>query len=254
MADASAYPKVARDPDGEQSIVLVGDARFGDGTFRCIAGAPVWLEPVETVALCRELADAGADLLHDGTSSQAKAMLRPLRARLELATRIRGETGLPVAVGLTSEADLERVAEIADLVQVAAWHMQDYALLEALGKIDKPVLLRRGATALLDELLHAAEYILMGGNNRVLLCERGIRIFERAYDVTVDFAAVPILRQRTHLPILIDPSEASHPTVVTSMALAAAACGADGVVLELSACDDDLIAHLAASARITRAG
>jgi 3-deoxy-7-phosphoheptulonate synthase len=251
MSADSSYPRVSLHATaGRASVVRIGSARFGGGHFGRIVGAPVNVAPRRAITICASLAAHGADVLHDGTSSQADGHLRPIKRRLDLAKRLREETGLPVAVGLTDLADLEPVYKVADAIQLAAWRMQDYSLLSELGTIDKPVLLRRGSTALLDELLHAAEYILHGGNDQVLLCERGIRTFEPSYDVTIDFAAIPVLNERTHLPVLVDPSESRDPRFVAPLALAAAAAGSDGVVLELKRDPDDLLKRLAIAASV----
>jgi 3-deoxy-7-phosphoheptulonate synthase len=131
-------------------------------------------------------------------------------------------------------AQLEGLIEVVDVVQVGAFQMQNYALLKELGRIDRAVLLRRGAANTLDELLSAAEYVLSGGNQRVMLCERGIRTFERAYEATLDFAAIPILKERSSLPVLLDPSVARNQRHREALSVAAAASGADGIVVELA--------------------
>jgi 3-deoxy-7-phosphoheptulonate synthase len=128
---------------------------------------------------------------------------------------------------------LDRIAERADMLQVGARNMQNFDLLRALGRIDRPVLLKRGMSATVDDLLHAAEYILAGGNQRVVLCERGIRTFETATRSTLDIAAIPVLRARTHLPIVVDPSHAAgRRELVIPLALASVAAGADGLIVE----------------------
>ncbi len=253
MADVP-YPRVSvAATDGRPTVVTIGGHAIGGGHFGVIAGAPTALSASEALAVARDLAAAGATLLHDGTTSQTDPHPRSTADRAALARAMREETGLPVAVGLVDAFELEALAEVADAIQVAAFHMQDYTLLSALGEIDKPVLLRRGSASLLEELLMAAEYILAGGNGQVLLCERGIRTFERAYEVTVDFAAIPVLRERTHLPILVDPSEYADPRIVRTLAVAAAAAGADGVVLEAEDADPAMIERLRRASKLAGA-
>ena len=141
--------------------------------------------------------------------------------------------GLPVVTEVLQAKDVDAIADRADVLQVGARNMQNFELLRALGRIDRPVLLKRGMSASISELLHAAEYILAGGNQQVVLCERGIRTFETATRATLDVSAVPVLKQRTHLPIIVDPSHAAgERTLVVPLALAAAAAGADGLIVE----------------------
>ncbi|MEH3054187.1 MAG: N-acetylneuraminate synthase family protein [Patulibacter minatonensis] len=130
--------------------------------------------------------------------------------------------------------ELDAVLEVADVIQIGARNMQNYNLLTELGKAGRPVLLKRGLSATLDELLLAAEYILKEGNEKVLLCERGIRTFENAYRFTLDLLAIPVLKERTHLPVIVDPSHAAGKRhLVEPMSLAAAAAGADGIIVEV---------------------
>jgi 3-deoxy-7-phosphoheptulonate synthase len=251
MPDSHPYRRVAAQAtEGRPSTVTVGGASFGGGHFGVIAGSPTGAGVEQAVARARELAAAGATMLHDGTSSQTDPYARRVADRLEVAAAMREATGLPVAVGLTDPNELDDVAAGADAIQVAGFHMQNYTLLSELGRIDCPVLLRRGSAALIEELLMAAEYIVHGGNDQVLLCERGVRTFERAYEVIVDFAAIPILKEKTHLPVLVDPSEHRDPRIVYSLALAAAAAGADGVVLEVEEDPGDLVERLQRAAAI----
>jgi 3-deoxy-7-phosphoheptulonate synthase len=251
MSEEHPYRRVAAGAaEGHRSVVSVEKAAFGNGRFGVIAGAPSGTPFADAVSLARRLAAAGVAMLHDGSSSQARPESRRTAKRLELARAMREETGLPVAVALTDQGELEAVAGVADVIHVAGYHMQNYTLLSELGGVGKPVLLRRGSASFLTELLMAAEYIVHGGNESVLLCERGIRTFEQAYDVTVDFAAIPVLRERTHLPVLVDPSEHRDPRVVAALALAAAAAGADGVILETSHEDAELVERIGRAATL----
>jgi len=153
---------------------------------------------------------------------------------LVILSEARAETGLPVVTELLDAAHAPLVAEHADVIQIGARNMQNYALLEVAGKLGKPVLLKRGLSSSLDELLMAADYVLKEGNERVILCERGIRTFETATRFTLDLSAVPWLKLHTHLPVIVDPSHASGDRrLVEPLARAAAAVGADGIIVEV---------------------
>jgi 3-deoxy-7-phosphoheptulonate synthase len=154
----------------------------------------------------------------------------------------KAETGLPVVTELMDLADAGAVLEVADVVQIGARNMQNYPLLAEVGRAGKPVLLKRGLSSTLDELLMAAEYILKEGNGDVMLCERGIRTFETAYRFTLDLMAVPVLKERSHLPVIVDPSHAAgRRELVTPLSLAAAAVGADGIIVEVHPNPDEAI-------------
>src|SRR5919109_1011458 len=143
------------------------------------------------------------------------------------------ETGLPIVTELMDARDLEAVVEVADVIQVGARNMQNYTLLSEIGRSGKPALIKRGLSSTLEELLMAAEYVLKEGNEQVMLCERGIRTFETAYRFTLDLMAVPVLKEQTHLPVVVDPSHAAgRRELVEPLSLAAAAAGADGVIVE----------------------
>ena len=153
---------------------------------------------------------------------------------LRMLSDVRAETGLPIVTEVMDTRQVDLVAEHADMLQVGARNMQNFRLLAACGRCATPVLLKRGAAATLDELLHAAEYVVTHGNPRVLLCERGIRTFETATRNTLDVAAVPVLKARTHLPVIVDPSHAAGDRLwVASLARAAVAAGADGLLVEV---------------------
>lgn len=244
---------VAREP-GRETVVEVGGQRIGGDEVAIIGGAPAAASPEQALAIARALAQAGATMLHDGTTSQTDPWHTPAHDRLPLIAELRRVSGLPVAAAVMDIRQLDAVLEVADAVQLAAFQMQNYTLLRELGETDRAVLLRRGSTNTLDELLSAAEYILDGGNGRVMLCERGIRTFERAYDATVDFTAIPLLQQRTHLPVLIDPSAAHERRWVEALSVAAVAAGADGVVVELSGEVGQLCERLRQAAAVVRGG
>jgi 3-deoxy-7-phosphoheptulonate synthase len=219
-------------PREQRTVVPLGDHGVGGGAFAVFAGPTRATGPEESVEIGRAFAGAGVSLLHNGTTSQDDPQDRPHQGEISVLARLREETGLPVAAPITDIADVEAVADTVDVVQLAGYHMQNYRLLKELGQLHRPVILRRGTANTVDELVSAAEYVLVEGNPHVILCEHGIRTFERLYELTVDFAAVPLLKERTHLPIVVDPSVAGRANVVGSLALAAAAAGADGIILE----------------------
>ena len=156
---------------------------------------------------------------------------------LKLLAEARELTGLPIVTEVVNPRDVELVAKYADVMQVGARNTQNFALLKMLGQLDKPILLKRGMATTIQEFLMSAEYILSEGNRRVILCERGIRTFETATRNTLDISAVPVLKQQTHLPVMIDPSHATgHAHLVAPMCYAAAAAGADGLLVEVHPC------------------
>jgi 3-deoxy-7-phosphoheptulonate synthase len=153
---------------------------------------------------------------------------------LKLLALAREATGLPIVTEVVNPRDVELVGRYADIMQVGARNIQNFALLKMLGQLGKPVLLKRGMASTIQEFLMSAEYILSEGNQRVILCERGIRTFETATRNTLDISAVPVLKEQTHLPVLIDPSHATgHASLVPSMCYAAVAAGADGLIVEV---------------------
>lgn len=153
---------------------------------------------------------------------------------LRLLAEAKAETGLPVVTEVLDARDVPHVAEVADVLQIGSRNMHNYSLLSEAGASGRPVLLKRGLSSTLDELLMAAEYVLREGNESVILCERGIRTFETAYRFTLDLAAVPVLKERTPLPVIVDPSHAAgRRELVEALSLAAAAVGADGLLVEV---------------------
>jgi 3-deoxy-7-phosphoheptulonate synthase len=158
---------------------------------------------------------------------------------LKLLAEARELTGLPIVTEVVNPRDVELVAKYADVLQVGARNTQNFALLKMLGQLDKPILLKRGMATTIQEFLMSAEYILSEGNRKVILCERGIRTFETATRNTLDISAVPVLKQLTHLPVMIDPSHATgHAYLVAPMCYAAAAAGADGLLVEVHPCPE----------------
>jgi 3-deoxy-7-phosphoheptulonate synthase len=221
---------------GEASVIDVAGQEVGGGAFTVIAG-PCTVESREVLLeSARAVRAAGADLLRGGAY---KPRTSPYSFQglgetgLRLLAEAKEETGLGIVTELMDARDVDAVLEVADVVQVGARNMQNYTLLSELGHTTAPVLLKRGIGATLEELLLAAEYVLRGGNPHVILCERGIRTFETTYRFTLDLAAVPALKELTHLPVLVDPSHAAgRRSLVEPLSLAAAAVGADGVIVE----------------------
>ena len=220
----------------EDTIVQVGDVRIGGGNFTLIAG-PCSVETQEQIIeVAKAVKASGADMLRGGAFKPRTSPydFQGLKAEgLELLKIARAETGLPIVTEIMSVTDLPLFEDV-DVLQVGARNMQNFDLLKELGKIDKPILLKRGLANTLKELLMSAEYIMANGNERVILCERGIRTFDDYTRNTLDLAAVPMLRELTHLPVIVDPSHATGiARLVPPMALAAAACGADGLIIEV---------------------
>jgi 3-deoxy-7-phosphoheptulonate synthase len=222
---------------GERTVVEVGDAKIGGDHFGLIAGPCTVESREQTMEVARAVAAAGADMLRGGAYKPRTSpySFQGLGAEgLRLLAEAKAETGLPVVTEVMDARDIESVVEVADVIQIGARNMQNYPLLSEVGRTGLPVLLKRGLASTLEELLMASEYILKEGNDQVMLCERGIRTFETAYRFTLDLLAVPALRELTHLPIVIDPSHAAgRRDWVGPMSLAAAAAGADGIIVEV---------------------
>ena len=224
----------------EDSIITVpsanGDVKIGGSQFQIIAG-PCSVESEEQItAIAKEVRKSGANLLRGGafkprTSPYAFQGLHDEGLRLLLEAK--KETGLPIVTEIMSPAHLNLFEDV-DVIQVGARNMQNFELLKELGHCKKPILLKRGLANTLEELLMSAEYIMASGNPNVILCERGIRTFETATRNTLDISAVPMLKSRSHLPVIIDPSHACGIAwMVEPMAKAAAAVGADGLIIEV---------------------
>jgi 3-deoxy-7-phosphoheptulonate synthase len=229
----------------ERTVLEIDGRRIGGDHFATIAG-PCTVESREVLLeTARTVRDAGAQFLRGGaykprTSPYSFQGLG--EAGLRLLAEAKAETGLPIVTELLDVRDLEPVLEVADVVQLGARNMQNYTLLTEVGRAGKPVLLKRGLSATLEELLMAAEYVLKEGNEQVMLCERGIRTYEPSYRFTLDLMAVPVLRELTHLPIVIDPSHAAGKrSLVEPLSLAAAAAGADGIIVEIHPCPEEAV-------------
>jgi 3-deoxy-7-phosphoheptulonate synthase len=221
----------------ERSIFDIGGRKIGGSYFMTIAGPCTIESRGQMLTAAAAVNEAGAQLLRGGAY---KPRTSPYSFQglgeggLRLLAEAREETGMPVVTELMDVRDLEPILDVADVIQVGARNMQNYTLLTELGRAGRPVILKRGLSAQLEELLMAAEYVLKEGNEQVILCERGIRTFETGYRFTLDLMAVPVLKQHTHLPIIVDPSHAAgRRDLVLPMSLAAAAAGADGIIVEV---------------------
>ncbi len=218
------------------SIIKAGNVNLGGGYFAMIAG-PCSVESQEQIVqVANAVKDAGADILRGGafkprTSPYAFQGLKDEGIRLLLEAK--KATGLPIITEIMNVRSLD-LFENVDIIQVGARNMQNFDLLQELGKTNKPILLKRGLANTLQELLMSAEYIMSEGNENIILCERGIRTYETYTRNTLDLSAVPVLHELSHLPVVVDPSHATGRSgLVPSMALAAAACGADGIMVEV---------------------
>lgn len=230
------YKKVSREFYPENTIVNVGQAAFGSGTNVIIAG-PCSIESKEQIlASAKHVKASGAQILRGGAF---KPRTSPYdfqglgREGLDLIHQAGQEVGIPICVEIMSIKDIDLYAQKCDMIQVGARNMQNFDLLKALGKLNTPILLKRGMSALVEEFLLAAEYILDGGNKNVVLCERGIRTFETSTRNILDLNAVALIKKMSHLPIIVDPSHATgRHDLVLPLAKAGLAVGADGIIVE----------------------
>ena len=219
------------------SFEIAGRVVGGGATFCLVAGPCTVESSAQTLAVAEAVRAGGASMLRGGafkprTSPFAFKGLGA--AALAILVEAREATGLPIVTELLDAGHAEAVGAVADVVQIGARNMQNYALLEVAGRLGKPVLLKRGLSSSLDELLMAADYVLKEGTEEVILCERGIRTFETATRFTLDLGAVPWLKMHTHLPVVVDPSHAAGDRrLVEPMSRAAAAIGADGIIVEV---------------------
>jgi len=231
------FKLASRDFRKKDTVVRVGPVRVGGGTFTVMAGPCAVESPAQTLECARRVRRAGAAVLRGGaykprTSPYSFQGLG--KKGLEILSRARRATGLPVVTEVMAVEDVGLVAAHADILQVGARNMQNFNLLDAVGRQEKPVLLKRGLSSTIEELLLCAEYILSRGNPNVILCERGIRTFERYTRNTLDLSAAPVIKKLSHLPVLIDPSHAAGVReYVPPLAKAAAAVGADGIIVEV---------------------
>jgi len=231
------YKLTSREFRETDTVVRVGDVEIGPGRFVVMAGPCAIESEAQIVEVAHRVKEAGAKILRGGAF---KPRTSPYSFQglgeegLRLLAKAREETGLPFVTEALGIEELPLVAEYADMIQIGARNMQNFRLLEAVGRLRKPVLLKRGMMNTVDELLMSAEYILAQGNYQVVLCERGIRTFEPSTRNTLDLSCVPLVKKKSHLPIIVDPSHGTgRSDLVAPMSLAALACGADGLIVEV---------------------
>lgn len=236
-----SYRLASRDSKSPNTIITIpagkSEVSIGEGHLTIIAG-PCAVESKEGyLAAARIMKDMGAHILRGGvfkprTSPYSFSGLGA--AGLEILAEAKEETGLPVATEVLDVRDIDMVSKVADIIQIGSRNMQNYALLQEVGKLDVPVILKRGFAATVEEWLLAAEHIMAAGNHRVILCERGIRTFESHTRNTVDIGVVPLIKELSHLPIIVDPSHATGRwQLVRPVAKAAVAAGAHGLMIEV---------------------
>ncbi len=237
MPILAPYKMASREVQREPTVVRAGSLTVGGTQVGVIAGPCSVESRDQIVESARAVKAAGATALRGGAFKPRTSpySFQGMKEKgLELLAEARAETGLAIVTEVVSPEDVPLVARYADVLQVGARNMQNYRLLEAVGRVSVPVLLKRGPAATVEELLLAAEYILDGGNRQVMLCERGIRTFETHTRFTLPLATVPWLHARTHLPVVVDPSHGTgHANLVASMAAASVAAGADGLIVEV---------------------
>lgn len=217
-------------------ITLSNGTKIGDGSLTLMAG-PCSVESAEQVTeIAKAVKASGANVLRGGAFKPRTSpySFQGLKAEgLELLLKAKEETGLPIVTEIMSESDIDLFKDV-DIIQVGARNMQNFTLLKKLGKLDKPILLKRGLCATIEEWLMSAEYIMAEGNEKVILCERGIRTYEKYTRNTLDISAIPIVKSLSHLPVVVDPSHATGMNwLVEPLAMAAVACGADGLIIEV---------------------
>lgn len=237
------YKLASREVKPEPSLVEIAPGvTVGGGHLVVMAGPCAVENETQIVETAQAVKAAGATVLRGGAF---KPRTSPYSFQgmeedgLKLLALAREASGLPIITEVVNPRDVELVAKYADVLQVGARNIQNFALLKMLGRLDKPILLKRGMATTIQEFLMSAEYILAEGNRRVLLCERGIRTFETATRNTLDISAIPVLKEQTHLPVIIDPSHATgHASLVPSMCYASVAAGCDGLIVEVHPCPE----------------
>ena len=236
---STPFKLVSRDHHPEKSTVMVGASRvpIGPGTFTLIAGPCAVETPEQTLASAQMAKAAGASLLRGGAykpRSSPYAFQGLGKVGLQILADVRSETGLPIVTEVVDVADVDVVASYADMLQVGTRNAQNFALLQAVGAAGKPVMLKRGMSSTIEEWLMAAEYIAQRGNLEIVLCERGIRTFEKATRNTLDISAVPVVHSLSHLPVVVDPSHSGgRRDLVVPLSRAAVAIGADGIIVDV---------------------
>ncbi len=231
------FKKANRKFHPEDSVIEVGNGvKIGGGNFVFMAGPCSVESEAQLMGIARDVHKSGAEILRGGAFKPRTSPydFQGLKAEgIEFLLEAKKETGMPIVTEIMNANHLS-LFENVDIIQVGARNMQNFELLKELGKIDKPILLKRGLANTMKELLMSAEYIMAGGNEKIILCERGIRTFETYTRNTLDLSAIPMLKEYTHLPVIVDPSHATGLSrLVKPMALAAAAAGADGLMIEV---------------------
>jgi len=230
------YKFVSRDFKKENTVIKIDGVEIGGKKIVVMAGPCTVESEDQIIAIAKEVKKSGATILRGGAfkpRTSPKDFQGLGEEGLKFLLKAKEETELPIVTEVMDTRDVALVSEYADILQVGTRNMQNYALLKELGKADKPVLLKRGMWSTLKEFLSAAEYILAGGNENVMLCERGIRTFSDFTRNTLDLSIVPVLKAESHLPVIVDPSHGTgRRDIVKPMALAAIACGADGLTIE----------------------
>src|SRR5262245_10510194 len=230
------YKLVSREVAPDPTVIDVDGKRIGDGYFGLIAGPCAVEYREQTMETARAVAAAGATMLRGGAFKPRTSpyTFQGLGSEaLMILREAREETGLPVVTELMDPRHVEEVVEVADVIQIGARNSQNFLLLAEVGRSDKPVLLKRGPSSSVEELLMAAEYVAKEGNEQIILCERGIKTFEQSTRYTLDLGSVAVLKHETHLPVIVDPSHpAGRRDLVLPLARAAVAVGADGIIVE----------------------
>ena len=233
----SHFDLVARTDDRPRTVIRVGNIEIGSGEFVVMAGPCAVESESQMLETAEAVAEAGASIVRGGAYKPRSSpySFQGLGIEgLKILKKAREETGLAIVTEVMSPEDVDIIAEYADLMQVGTRSMENYALLEKLGQCERPVLLKRGMTATLAELLRSAQIVALAGNPNIILCERGIRTFETATRFTLDIAAVPVLKAVSHLPVIVDPSHGCGVrSLVPVLARAAVAVEADGVLVEV---------------------
>ena len=235
-------PDVLKSARRQQTVVPVLDLEIGGGDFIAMAGPCSVETEFQLMATAERVRRAGARVLRGGAFKPRSSPYSFQGLGLEglrMLARAREESGLAIVTEVMSETDVPMLAEYADILQIGTRNMENYSLLEAAARSGRPVLLKRGMVATIDELLHSAQFILDNGNPNVILCERGIRTFETAMRNTFDVAAIALLKEISHLPVIADPSHAAGVSdLVPALARVAVAAGADGMLVEVHPCPD----------------
>jgi 3-deoxy-7-phosphoheptulonate synthase len=241
----SCFDLVAKTPDRSRTVIQIRDLEIGGDDFVVMAGPCAVESESQLLQTAESVADAGVRVLRGGAykpRSSPYAFQGLGVEGLRILRKAREETGLAIVTEVMSEEDVDLIAEYADIMQVGTRSMENYALLEALGRCGRPVLLKRGMTATLEEFLRSAQVIAAAGNPNIILCERGIRTFETATRNTLDIAAVPVLKAVSRLPVIVDPSHAAGVrSLVPVLSRAAAVVGADGLLVEVHPCPEQAL-------------